>query len=136
MAGNTKTRSLTEETVPEVTPDQSPITLEGAARNGNADIAMRDVRRKALGAEYDQEERKTVMIAPMYEAYFGKRMHVSINGISVSVPCDGCPYTVPESFAAEVQSRLRNINEQHAKQKRFSEVHRNYETSPGELQLY
>lgn len=110
--------------------------FESATHRANSDVTVRDMRRKGLGAQYAAEKRYTVMIAPMYEAYFGKRMHVSINGISVSVPCDGRPYMVPESFACEVQARLRAINEQQAKQKRFSDIGRNNETSPGELALY
>lgn len=110
--------------------------FEKATHRVNSDVTVRDIRRKSLGAQYAAEKKFTVMIAPMYEAYFGKRMHVSINGISVSVPCDGRPYMVPESFAALVQSRLRAVNEQQAKQKRFSDIGRNNETSPGELALY
>ena len=110
--------------------------FETVTHRANSDVTVRDMRRKKLVRQYAKEEKKTVMIAPMYEAYFGKRMHVSINGLSVSVPCNGRPYMVPESFAAVVQGRLRAVNEQQAKQKRFSDISRNNETSPGELALY
>ena len=76
------------------------------------------------------------MVAPMYAPYFGRNMHVSINGISISVPCNGRPYQVPKSFAMMVQGRLQAINEQHAKQSRFADINRNIESSPGELALY
>lgn len=110
--------------------------FESATHRVNSDVTLRDIKRKSLAREYNSEKKVTVMIAPMYEAYFGKRMHVSINGISISVPCDGRPYMIPDSFAALVQSRLRAVNEQQAKQKRFSDIGRNNETSPGELALY
>lgn len=117
-------------------PTPTVSDFETATHRVNSDVTVRDMRRKSLGSEYAKEEKKTVMIAPMYEAHFGKRMHVSVNGISVSVPCDGKPYMIPETFAAVVQSRLRAINEQQAKQKRFSDIGRNNETTPGELALY
>lgn len=117
-------------------PSTSTGDLESATHRANSDVTVRDIRRKQLGRSYADEPKHTIMIAPMYEAYFGKNMHVSINGISISVPCDGRPYAIPETFAAEVQSRLRAINDLQAKQKRFSDVGRNYESSPGELALH
>ena len=131
MAG--KNTTPVTKVIDEVT---TPQTFEVATHRVNSDVTLRDIRRKALGKVYQTEKKVAVMIAPMYESYFGKIMHVSINGISVSVPCDGRPYSVPDSFAAEVQSRLRAINEQQAKQKRFSDVGRNNESTPGELALY
>ena len=102
----------------------------------NTDITRRDFARKRLASVYQSEPKRVVMIAPTYEAYFGARMHVSINGISISVPCDGRPYEIPDSFAAMVQFRLRGVNDQLTKQKRFSSVSTNSETSPGELPLF
>ena len=133
------TRTLTEEDnvgVVAEAPTPTVTDFESATHRVNSDVTLRDIKRKSLAREYNAEKKVTVMIAPMYEAYFGKRMHVSINGISISVPCDGRPYMIPDSFAALVQSRLRAVNEQQAKQKRFSDIGRNNETSPGELALY
>ena len=110
--------------------------LENATHKTNSDVTRRDINRKALGRVYGAEQQVQVMIAPMYKAYFGTIMHVSINGISCSVPCDGRPYAIPDTFAAEVQGRLRAINEQQAKQERFSDIGRNNESSPGELTLH
>ena len=59
-----------------------------------------------------------------------------INGISVAVPCNGKPYDIPETFAAEVFRRLRAINEQQQRQKRYSDVSSNVENAPGELALF
>jgi hypothetical protein len=122
----------------EVVGDQEVSTsdFQKASHRANSDVAVRDARRKALGRTYEAEDKVSVMIAPMYAAYFGRVMHVSVNGISVSVPCDGKPYNVPETFAAVVQERLRAINDQQAKAKRFSDISRNYERAPGELALY
>ena len=125
--------------IPEVIPMSEVVTkdtFEDATHRANSDVTVKNMKRKALGSVYSAEPKVAIMVAPMYESYFGKVMNVAINGISCAVPCDGKPYTVPETFAAEVQARLRAINEQQAKQKRFSEIGRNNETSPGELKLY
>ena len=116
--------------------DASTSDFEATSHKVNSDVTVRDIRRKRLTSVYRDEPKVSVMVAPMYAAHFGRIMHVSLNGISVAVPCDGKPYTIPESFAAEVQSRLRAINEQQAKQKRFANVAANVERSPGELALY
>lgn len=131
-------REVVGEEVYEVVGDQEVSTsdFQRATHRVNSDVAVRDARRKALGRTYAAEEKVSVMIAPMYAAHFGRIMHVSINGVSISVPCDGKPYNVPKTFAAEVQGRLRAINEQQAKAKRFSDISRNYERAPGELALY
>lgn len=110
--------------------------LEAVSRHANSDVTVRDRRRKLLGRAYEAEPKTSVMIAPMYSAYFGKNMHVSLNGISVAVPCNGKPYSIPKSFAAVVQERLRAVNDQQTKQKRFSNIAANHERAPGELALY
>ena len=131
-------REVVGEEVYEVVGDQEVSTsdFQKATHRVNSDVAVRDARRKELGRTSAAEEKVSVMIAPMYAAHFGRVMHVSVNGISVSVPCDGKPYNVPKTFAAVVQGRLRAVNEQQAKAKRFSDISRNYERAPGELALY
>lgn len=135
-----KERNITTAEVDAVNVSASPAPtvsdFETASHRANSDVTVKDMKRKALGAVYNAEPKATVMIAPMYEAHFGKRMHVTLNGIACAVPCDGRPYSIPDSFAAEVQARLRAVNEQQAKQKRFSDIARNNESSPGELALY
>lgn len=119
--------------------DTAPITgsdFESASHRVNSDVTIRDKKRKSLTQVYATEQKISVMVAPMYAAHFGKIMHVSINGISIAVPCNGKPYSIPKTFASEVHRRLRAINEQQQKQKRFADVASNYERSPGELALY
>lgn len=110
--------------------------IESAAQRSNKSVATKDMKRRGLVHIYNKEEKRTVMIAPMYRAYFGNIMHVSINGISCAVPCNGKPYVLPKTFADSVQRKLRAINEQQAKQKKFADVASNYERAPGELALY
>lgn len=118
------------------TPEPSVGDFERASHRVNSDVTYKDIQRKKLAQVYKKQEKCTVMIAPMYQPYFGKRMHVSCNGISISVPCNGRPYEIPKTFARIVQHRLRAINDQQSKQKRFSNIDYNFEHSPGELTLH
>lgn len=118
------------------TPEPNTGDFEHASRRVNSDVSYRDIQRKKLAQVYKKQELCTVMIAPMYQPYFGKRMHVSCNGISIAVPCNGRPYEIPKTFARVVQHRLRAINDQQSKQKRFSNTDNNVEHSPGELTLH
>ena len=135
MAQRTTTPAV-EEVFEVVDDNVTTSDIKTVTHRVNSDVTVRDRKRKALGRVYAAERKVSVMIAPMYASYFGKNMHVSVNGISVSVPCDGRPYTVPETFAALVQERLRAVNDQQTKAKRYSDVSKNYERAPGELALY
>jgi hypothetical protein len=106
------------------------------ARRSNQTLLQKDHARKALAEVYRREPKKSVMVAPMYAPYFGKVMHVSINGCSIAVPCDGRPYDIPETFAGEVFRRINAINDQQSKAKRYSDVNSNIEGAPGELALF
>lgn len=116
--------------------DNDSLDFEVHARRSNQTLLQKDHARKALAEVYRREPKKSVMVAPMYAAYFGKVMHVMINGISVAVPCDGRPYDIPETFAAEVFRRINAINDQQSKAKRYSDVNSNIEGAPGELALF
>lgn len=106
------------------------------ARRSNQTLLQKDHARKALAEEYRREPKKSVMVAPMYAPYFGKVMHIMINGISIAVPCDGRPYDIPQTFAGEVFRRINAINDQQSKAKRYSDVNSNIEGAPGELALF
>jgi hypothetical protein len=119
-----------------VVEESAEMTFETASRKQNHTLLEKDQARKALVNVYKAEPKISVMVAPMYADYFGKVMHVMINGISIAVPCNGKPYDIPETFAAEVFRRLRAINEQQQRQKRYSDVSSNVENAPGELALF
>ena len=111
-------------------------SFEVVATRQNRSLLAKDMKRKRLASRYAAEEKRSVMVAPMYAPYFGKVMHVSINGISIAVPCNGQPYNIPKTFAEEVYRRLRAVNEAELKSKRFANVSANVERAPGELALY
>lgn len=121
--------------------DKAPVAaddldLNVIARQKNQTLLQKDHARKALAERYKREPKKSVMVAPMYAPYFGKVMHIMINGISIAVPCDGRPYDIPETFAGEVFRRINAINDQQSKAKRYSDVSTNIEGAPGELALF
>lgn len=120
-------------TAPETADD---LDFNVHARRSNQTLLQKDHARKALAEEYRREPKKSVMVAPMYAAYFGKVMHIMINGISIAVPCDGRPYDIPQTFAGEVFRRINAINDQQSKAKRYSDVNSNIEGAPGELALF
>jgi hypothetical protein len=119
-----------------VTESADDLDFNVHARRSNQTLLQKDHARKALAEVYRREPKKSVMVAPMYAPYFGKVMHVSINGCSIAVPCDGRPYDIPKTFAGEVFRRINAINDQQSKAKRYSDVNSNIEGAPGELALF
>lgn len=116
--------------------DKDNLDLDALARNKNQTLLQKDHARKKLAEVYKREPKVSVMVAPMYAPYFGKVMHIMVNGISIAVPCDGRPYDIPKTFAGEVFRRINAINDQQSKAKRYSDVNANIEGAPGELALF
>lgn len=137
MANNRK--DIQTGTTVDATPTAVPaedLDFNVLAQQKNQTIIEKDHTRKALAEVYKREPKISVMVAPMYAPYFGKVMHVMINGISIAVPCDGRPYDIPQTFAGEVFRRINAINDQQRKAKRYSDVNSNIEGAPGELALF
>lgn len=110
-------------------------SLDAATRLNNAEVENKEKVRQSLAQQYTQEKKVVVMGAPMYRAWFGNNMPISINGILVSVPLDGNRYEIPESYAEVFNARIVSVNEEIEIQKRMSNVAANYEQYPGELDL-
>lgn len=140
------TRKVVSEVMPDAVAEDAVIPSDSVdlhdmdfnvvARHKNNSLLEKDHARKALADVYRKEPKRSVMVAPMYAPYFGKVMHVMINGCSIAVPCDGRPYDIPETFAGEVFRRINKINDQQSKAKRYSDVSTNLEGAPGELALF
>lgn len=105
-------------------------------KESDVNVAVAEANRRKLGSRFKKEKKVSVTIPPLYKPYFGKVMTVSINGVSVAVPVDGKPYSVPKSFAEEIKIRMFRQNELIDKAAKLSDVQNNFETSPGELQLF
>ena len=60
-------------------------------------------------------------------------MRVSINGISVTIPCDGQSYSLPLTFATEVERRMAAMDRYENKTAKMANIKSNFESSPGQL---
>ena len=60
---------------------------------------------------YRTQNKATVTISPMYAPYFGKTMVVTVNLVTVVVPCNGDPTTIPVMHATEVHRRMKAIDD-------------------------
>ena len=67
-------------------------------------------KRKEFANKMKAEEQVTVQGSPFYRPYFGNNMPIQVNGVSVYVPLDGKPYTIPATFAGIFQERLSRID--------------------------
>ena len=96
-------------------------------------VEDRDRRQKSLLKIYQSQPKYPVRIAPSYAKYFGRLMRVSINGITVTVICDGSTVNVPEIFAAEIGRRMNTIDANEARAAKMANISANYESSIGQL---
>lgn len=112
------------------------ISEAGIHKESDMAVAKSERERKALAKAFKAQKKKVVQISPLYRPYFGRVMTVTLNGISVAVPCDGKSYEIPESFAEEVRVRIYKQDRLIQKKNRLGDVQRNFESSPGELNLF
>lgn len=107
-----------------------------AVKESDAAVASAERDRKALARTFKEQEKEPVQISPLYRPYFGRVMTVTINGVSVAIPCDGKTYYVPKTFAEEAKVRIFRRDRLIQKKNRLGDVKNNFETSPGELNLF
>ena len=94
-------------------------------------------QQKSLVAEYRNEEQVPIRISPSYAKYFGNTMTVSINGICVTVTCDGRTQTIPKTFATEVLRRMQGVDEQERRLNAMGNISKNFDgTRPGDLTFF
>lgn len=110
---------------------EAAITAES-----NKAVAEKEQERKQLAKSFRNQDKVPVQISPLYQPYFGKVHTVTINGISVAIPCDGKTYMVPKTFAEEVKIRIYKQDKLIQKKNRLGDVSNNFEKSPGELNLF
>ena len=116
--------------------NRKTVTEAEITASSNKAVAEGEKERKMLARSMRQQEKVAVSISPLYRPYFGRTMPVTINGASVYVPCDGKTYMVPKVFADEIAVRISNQDDLIAKKRRLGDVSNNFETSPGELQIF
>lgn len=111
--------------------------LEAANVELNDAVKKKEMYRKtSLKERYLNEPKVPVTISPMYKPYFGEIMEIQINGIYVSVPCDGLPHKIPETFASEVNHRIMRVDDQQRRASRMADVTNNGESVQGEIQYF
>lgn len=88
-----------------------------------------------MAKDYRNQEYVDVTISPTYAPYFGKVMVVELNGIKVSVACNGRTQKIPKSFAMEVRSRIFAVDQKIMRRQRMNNVKNNIENYPGQLDL-
>lgn len=93
-------------------------------------------RKKELLQIYRDEEKVAVHISPMYRPHFGNVLVLTINGITVGVPVDGNAYKVPKTFAEHVSARIAKIDAIIKKTNDMANIKDNFESSPGEIELF
>lgn len=105
-------------------------------KKANREFAEAQNRKKELLKTYKEEPKVAVYLSPMYRAYFGNVMRVSVNGISIYFAVDGSTQIVPQTFADVITERRIAIDSILNKQNMLADVHSNVETSPGEINLF
>lgn len=100
------------------------------------DVVDVDKKQKSLLQIYRGEKLVPVRIAPSYAKYFGSVMRVSINGIVISVKCDGRTVQVPETFATEIYRRMSNMDAYELKTSKMANVQQNLDVTPGSLNFF
>lgn len=111
--------------------------LEAANVNLNSEVKKAEMYRKTtLQQTYLSQPKVAVTISPMYKPYFGEVMEVIINGIYISVPCDGRHHEIPETFADEVNRRIMAVDESNRRADQMADVANNREEVQGDIQFF
>lgn len=119
-------RNITTETEAEVIKEPKEVP----------NVQSVEMKRRALLDTYKNEDKLAVNISPMYAKYFGNTMTVSINGITIAIPCNGKTYRVPKTHAIEALSRIRKVDASITRKQRMQDIVNNLEVTPGELRFY
>lgn len=125
-------RAVVDEVDAELPKENKARVTRGEAQS----LAALDRKQKSLAQVYKEQKKYPVRIAPGYAKYFGNIMRVVINGIAVAVKCDGGTYSVPASFAAEIERRMRAMDLYELKSRRMADFKNNYEPDIGHLSFF
>lgn len=99
-------------------------------------VQSAEMVRRELVKAYKAEDKMTVNISPMYRPYFGNTMSVSVNGITVFIPCDGKSYEINRTHAIEAMSRVRKVDDMLTRKQQMTDIANNVESSPGDIKFY
>lgn len=125
---------LPEETGIESAPQALPSTKAAMAELDRR-VRYLETKKRENHKFYMAEEKVRVSISPFYRPYFGNVMSINVNGVHISVPCDGKSYAIPKTFADVVTERIWRVDMRITKRNRQANVRDNFERYPGELPL-
>lgn len=114
---------------------KAPKEVQSAIALSNRKVAEAQKLLQVNAQRLKVEKKSPVTLAPMYQAYFGEVMTVTLNGLSIYVPVNGRTYQVPKSYAQIIQERRRRVDEHVMRAQRLSNVQSNFERTAGELVL-
>jgi hypothetical protein len=117
-------------------PTEEVATPQLVASKVSQKLANNEVDQHKRAEDLRNQEKKPVSLAPQYRPYFGNTMVIGLSGINVYVPCDGRTYHIPKDFAAVLHERRRRVDDFLMRKQRMANVQANFETYPGELQLF
>lgn len=113
-------------------PAGTNVTLQ---QENNEKFRQAQTQNQKAAAKLKAEQKIAVVGAPMYQAYFGLKMPIVINGVAIYVPLDGRQYEIPKSYAEIFFTRLNSVNEDIELAKRRANSTANFESYAGELDL-
>lgn len=105
------------------------------AREASLKMAENERKTAELYQQFKKEDTVSVMLAPMYQPYFGEVMTVTINTLSIFVPVNGRSFQIPKSYACIVHERRRRVDDHLMMTQRMADVQSNFERQAGELVL-
>lgn len=115
---------------------KSTKRLEEANRSLNDAVREGELKKKDMVNKMKAQDKIPVTISPMYKPYFGEVMEVIINGVYVSVPCDGRQHMIPECFASEVNARIFAADESQRRANRMADITKNNEDVQGDINFF
>lgn len=65
---------------------------------------------QATLAEYKSEEKMPISIPKAFQAQFGPSLSITVNGVRVSIPCDGKTYMIGKTHAMHARERLAKVD--------------------------
>lgn len=112
---------------------ETPVSVNKAAEQS---LQAVELRRRGLLKYYKEEKKMPVSIAPLYKPYFGESMVVSVNDISIVIPCDGKTYQVNKTHAEAALSRIAKVNLMIDRTNKMKDIPSNAESTPGEIKFF
>ena len=113
-----------------------PRVSDAVEKAAQREMQEATTKRRQMAQFYRDEEKVDMYLSPTYQPYFGKVMHVTINGASIYFPVNGSTYASPKTFADEITSRRKKVDEIIAKQNRMADIPVNVDSAtPGDLRI-